>query len=353
MNGGPERPRLHISMSNRCLRHALELVYLALVLAPVLLLASDGAPSLQRAPGAPLPQGTPGPLPQGTPGVPLPQAVPSRPSALDLRAAASELPQLRSLLVSWRGELIAEHYARGARPSGLANIKSASKSIIAALVGIAIERRLIPGVREPIVSYFPELRTDRDPRKQSITIEDLLTMRSGLGSTSGPNYGAWVQSPQLGPFGAGAANGRRTWRRDGVQHRQLASVVRDSHEGGSRQHVAVRAGSAGATARVHAGALAAGSAGRVLRRKRDAAYAQANGLDRGAVLETRVGQRPPDRPGVVGGHIVRAPDVLRLRFRPPLRLRLVDSAIRGREGLLRVGLWRPGTSSCSATWIWW
>ena len=38
---------------------------------------------------------------------------------------------------------------------------------------------------------------------------------------------------------------------------------------------------------------------------------------------------------------MRAPDVLRLRFRPPLRLRLVDSAIRGREGLLRVGLWRP------------
>src|SRR4051812_33000295 len=115
-------------MSNRCLRHALELAYVASVLAPVLLLASAGAPSLRGAPGAPLPQGTPGMPQQGTPGVPPPQAVPSRPSALDLRAAASELPQLRSLLVSWRGELIAEHYARGTRPSGLANVKSASKS---------------------------------------------------------------------------------------------------------------------------------------------------------------------------------------------------------------------------------
>jgi hypothetical protein len=60
---------------------------------------------------------------------------------VDLRAAASELPQLRSLLVSWRGELIAEHYARGVRPGALANVKSASKSVVAALVGIAIERR--------------------------------------------------------------------------------------------------------------------------------------------------------------------------------------------------------------------
>jgi CubicO group peptidase (beta-lactamase class C family)/predicted DNA-binding protein (MmcQ/YjbR family) len=117
-----------------------------------------------------------------------------KPSPLDLRAAASELPQLRSLLVSWRGDLVAEYYANGVRASGLANIKSASKSIIAALVGIAIERGLIKNVREPIATYFPEVRQDVDRRKQTITVEDLLTMRSGLESTSGRNYGSWVQS---------------------------------------------------------------------------------------------------------------------------------------------------------------
>ena len=113
----------------------------------------------------------------------------------DLLAAAADLPQLRSLLVSRRGELLAEYYARGVRPAAPANIKSASKSIVAALVGIAIERRLVTGVRQPIVSWFPELKQDRDPRKQQITIEDLLTMRAGLESTSGRNYGRWVQSP--------------------------------------------------------------------------------------------------------------------------------------------------------------
>jgi CubicO group peptidase (beta-lactamase class C family) len=61
-------------------------------------------------------------------------------------------------------------------------------------VGIAIEQKLIPRLDEPIVRWFPELRKDADPRKQAITIENLLTMRSGLASTSGGNYGPWVNS---------------------------------------------------------------------------------------------------------------------------------------------------------------
>ncbi len=109
--------------------------------------------------------------------------------------AAADLPRLHSLLVSWRGSLVLERYFRGARATQPANIKSASKSAISALVGIAITRGLISGVQQPIASYFPELARDREPGKQAITIEDLLTMRSGLESTSGRNYGAWVTSP--------------------------------------------------------------------------------------------------------------------------------------------------------------
>jgi CubicO group peptidase (beta-lactamase class C family) len=109
-------------------------------------------------------------------------------------AVAKDLPRLHSLLVSRHGELLLERYYNGARATRPANIKSASKSLISALVGIAIERGLIPGVETPIVAYFPELKQDRDAAKQRITIEDLLTMRSGLETTSNRNYGAWVQS---------------------------------------------------------------------------------------------------------------------------------------------------------------
>ena len=122
------------------------------------------------------------------------QAPPSAPALAGAARAAADLPRLHSLLVSWRGELILEHYARGIRPTRPANIKSAAKSIISLLVGIAIDRQLIAGVEEPIVRFFPQLRRDPDPRKQEITIEDLLTMRSGLESTSGGGYGRWVRS---------------------------------------------------------------------------------------------------------------------------------------------------------------
>src|SRR5678816_4959339 len=57
-----------------------------------------------------------------------------------------------------------------------------------------VYKRQVPGPETPIRTYFPEIAQDRDARKQRITIEDLLTMRSGLESTSNRNYGAWVQS---------------------------------------------------------------------------------------------------------------------------------------------------------------
>ena len=113
----------------------------------------------------------------------------------DLEAAAKSaaaLPRLRSLLVSQHGKLVLERYFRGTRATTPANIKSASKSVLSALVGVAIERKLIPDVKAPIATYFP---SQLDSAKRAITIEDLLTMRSGLESTSIRNYGAWVQSP--------------------------------------------------------------------------------------------------------------------------------------------------------------
>ena len=124
----------------------------------------------------------------------LPLHTPVRKEFTSAREAAAALPRMHSLVVSDRGRLSLEYYAPGHRAARLANVKSVSKSIIATLVGIAIHRRLIAGVDEPIVRWFPELRKDADRRKPMITVEDLLTMRSGLESTSGENYGPWVKS---------------------------------------------------------------------------------------------------------------------------------------------------------------
>ena len=117
-----------------------------------------------------------------------------KPALDEARAAAAQLPRLHSLIVQVRGATVLEYYAKGAAANRATNVKSASKSVISTLVGIAIDRRLIKSLDEPIVRFFPQLARDRDPRKARITIEDLVSMRSGLVSTSFDNYGAWVGS---------------------------------------------------------------------------------------------------------------------------------------------------------------
>ena len=112
----------------------------------------------------------------------------------EARRAAAALPRLHTMIVSVRGATALEYYAKGAAATRATNVKSVSKSVISTLVGIAIDRGLIKSVNEPIVRYFPQLARDPDPRKARITIEDLLTMRSGLVSTSFDNYGSWVGS---------------------------------------------------------------------------------------------------------------------------------------------------------------
>jgi CubicO group peptidase (beta-lactamase class C family) len=109
--------------------------------------------------------------------------------------AGAGLPRLHSLLVSSHGQIVFERYYRGIRADRPANIKSASKSVISALVGIAIDRGLIKGVSQPVQDFFPGVwGKPSDAPKRAITVEHLLMMQSGLESTSSRNYGAWVRS---------------------------------------------------------------------------------------------------------------------------------------------------------------
>ncbi|AEE52054.1 beta-lactamase [Haliscomenobacter hydrossis DSM 1100] len=61
----------------------------------------------------------------------------------------------------------------------LHDVRSISKSVVSACIGIAIQKGLIKNVEEPINTFFPELCTDND-EKSRITIKNLLTMSSGL-----------------------------------------------------------------------------------------------------------------------------------------------------------------------------
>lgn len=117
------------------------------------------------------------------------------PDEVAVDRAASALPRLHSLLISRDDELLFERYYNGRSAEQPANLKSASKSIISALVGIAIARGDLASVDMRLVEFFPDyIDASRNADKADITIENLLTMQSGLETTSNRNYGKWVLS---------------------------------------------------------------------------------------------------------------------------------------------------------------
>ncbi|MFN4090374.1 MAG: serine hydrolase domain-containing protein [Alphaproteobacteria bacterium] len=108
---------------------------------------------------------------------------------------AGALAPLRTVIVARRGEILAERAFRGASVTAPANIKSASKSIISALVGIAIDRGVLDGPEQRVAPLLRgDLPPDPDPRLEHITVGHLLSMQAGLERTSGANYGRWVSS---------------------------------------------------------------------------------------------------------------------------------------------------------------
>ncbi len=104
-----------------------------------------------------------------------------------------EIEGIESVVIVHDGALVAERYFRGATSERLQNLKSASKGVLSALVGIAISQGHLT-LDDPIADHLTEARSLDDPRKASITVRHLLSMKSGLESTSFGEYGSWVSS---------------------------------------------------------------------------------------------------------------------------------------------------------------
>ena len=69
-------------------------------------------------------------------------------------------------------------YFRGMQ---LHTLQSVTTSVTSAALGVAIDQGLIAGTTVPVMDYLRDYaQDDSDPRKGAITLEDLLTMRSGI-----------------------------------------------------------------------------------------------------------------------------------------------------------------------------
>jgi len=93
---------------------------------------------------------------------------------------AAELETIYSLLVIKNGYLIAEDYFNEGSVDQKDRLQSATKSYTSALVGIALEQGCLSSVDQKMLDFFPEVAGKiSDPRKEQITIRNMLEMRAG------------------------------------------------------------------------------------------------------------------------------------------------------------------------------
>ncbi len=120
---------------------------------------------------------------------------PRRPPLAATLEAARGLDQLHAIVVAQGGETLVAEALRGPAPDRAVNVKSVSKTLVAALLGAALDRGAVPALGATLGEVAPGLiPAEADPRVRDLTLEDLVTMRAGLERTSGGNYGAWVSS---------------------------------------------------------------------------------------------------------------------------------------------------------------
>jgi len=93
---------------------------------------------------------------------------------------AAKLESLFGLLVVRNGHLIAEGYFNEGSVEQKYYMASATKSYASALVGIALDQGCLSSLDQKMMEFVPEFAGQiDDPRKERITIRDLLKMRSG------------------------------------------------------------------------------------------------------------------------------------------------------------------------------
>ena len=153
MNG-----RSWISGSRRSLRHGVLLAVASMLAVSCSASSPDTKSSRQASPGA---------------------AISSQFDAAMDADAVGAYRNLRAVRVTVRGKTVFERYYGKARGASL-NVQSVGKTILATLIGIAIDENLLRGPEQTLAELLPSYRARMTPQTQAITLRQLLTMSAGF-----------------------------------------------------------------------------------------------------------------------------------------------------------------------------
>ena len=89
----------------------------------------------------------------------------------------NEYENTEGIVILEAGQIVFEEYFGNSNSKSKIHIASVTKSILSALIGIAIEKGYIKSTEETVMGYFPEYTSiSSNGVREKVTIQNLLTM---------------------------------------------------------------------------------------------------------------------------------------------------------------------------------
>jgi CubicO group peptidase (beta-lactamase class C family) len=99
-----------------------------------------------------------------------------------IRSGSLALSTINAVLVSVDGETKVAHYRNGSKPDDALHVVSVTKSVASALIGIAIEEKIIRGLDATLPELLPRYGKYLTAEEKSITLRQLMSMTAGFPS---------------------------------------------------------------------------------------------------------------------------------------------------------------------------
>lgn len=108
---------------------------------------------------------------------------------------STDFTHIRSFLIAYKGYIVFEKYGEGFSNDNHHEVCSVTKSVTSALIGIALQQRVLKNVDQKLMNFFPEFNSAKlDSGFHQITLKHLLTMSPGFNCNDTPFFDLWHTS---------------------------------------------------------------------------------------------------------------------------------------------------------------
>ena len=135
--------------------------------------------------------------------------------------------QTQALIVQKKGRIVYERYSPDTDDGRNINAMSMTKTIVAILIGVAIDDGFINSEKDSISRYLPEIVQQPE---NPVTLRDLLRHTSGIKSASIDIRATLKGNPLVTPLSEISFDGDRLFRYDNMNYHLLSLILRNIYK---------------------------------------------------------------------------------------------------------------------------